>query len=239
MIERHLMKLRARTPLSADEEATIRAAVSGTRRLKPDEILVRAFERVEVSSILVSGFAARVRQLADGRRQTSELHTPGDFADLHSFTLKYLDHDIVAMTECEFAIVPHERLHAITEQHPRLTRIYWFATNLDAAIHRELVVSLGRREATSRMAHLFCELHIRLGLVGLVENDAFDLPLTQAEMAECLGLSSVHVNRTLMQLRASGLVEWTGKRVSIHDLDGLRRTADFDPGYLHLDKIPR
>jgi CRP-like cAMP-binding protein len=239
MIERHLMKLRARTPLSAEEEAIIRAAVSGVRRLKPDDILVRAFERVDFSSILVSGFAARVRQLADGRRQTSELHTPGDFADAHSFTLKYLDHDIVAMTECEFAIVPHERLLAITEQHPRLTRIYWFGTNLDAAIHRELVVSLGRREASGRMAHLFCELHVRLGLVGLVEGDAFDLPLTQAEMAECLGLSSVHVNRTLMQLRSSGLLEWTGRRASILDLEGLRELADFDPGYLYLDKRPR
>jgi len=239
MIERHLMKLRARSPLSAEEEATIRAAVSGVRRLKPDETLVRAFEPVNVCSILVSGFAARVRQLADGRRQTSELHTPGDFADLHSFTLKYLDHDVVAMTDCEFAIVPHDRIRGITEQHPGLTRTYWFATNLDAAIHRELVVSLGRREATGRMAHLFCELHVRLGLVGLVEGDAFDLPLTQAEMAECLGLSSVHVNRTLMQLRSLGLVEWTAGRASILNLEALRRLADFDPGYLYLDKHPR
>lgn len=233
------MKLRARTPLSAEEEAIIRAAVSGSRRLKPDDVLVRAFEKVDVCSILVSGFAARVRQLADGRRQTSELHTPGDFADLHSFTLKYLDHEIVAMTDCEFAIVPHERMQAMTEQHPRLTRIYWFATNLDAAIHRELAVSLGRREATGRMAHLFCKLHVRLGLVGLVQNDAFNLPLTQAEMAECLGLSSVHVNRTLMQLRALGLVEWTAGRATIFNLEGLRRIADFDPGYLYLDKRPR
>jgi CRP-like cAMP-binding protein len=213
--------------------------VAGVRRVQADEVLVRAFEPVAVCSILVSGLACRVKQMQDGRRQISELHTPGDFADLHSFSLKYLEHDIVALTACEFAIVPHANIHALTERQPHLTRVYWFATNLDAAIHREWVVSLGRRDAISRMAHLFCEMNVRLGLVGLVSGGSFSFPLTQAELAECLGLSDVHVNRTLMQLRSDGLLEFNNGRLAIRDLQALERLAEFDPAYLYLDKRPR
>lgn len=183
--------------------------------------------------------APRHRRGEGGRRQICEIHTPGDFADLHSFTLKHLEHDILALTECELAIVSHGAMRDITEQNPHLTRLYWFATNLDASIHREWVMSLGRRDALSRMAHLFCELHVRLGLVDLVADAAFDLPLTQAEMAECLGLSNVHVNRTLMQLRSGGLIELRANRLAILDLERIRRIAQFDDGYLYLDKQPR
>lgn len=239
MIHHHLMKLRARDDISPAEEAAIRNAVVRTRSLSADETLVKAFDEVDVCSILVSGLAARVKDMRDGQRQISELHTPGDFADLHSFTLKYLEHDIVALTACEFAIVPHAAMRSITDQHRHLTRVYWFATNLDGAVHREWVVSLGRRDAAGRMAHLFCELHIRLGLVGLVRDDAYSLPLTQAELAQCLGLSDVHVNRTLMQLRSEGLVEFRSGHLSIKDLDALRDVAEFDASYLYLGRRPR
>jgi CRP-like cAMP-binding protein len=239
VIDRHLMKLRARDDINRDEETAIRSGVARVRRLSADETLVKAFKAVDVCSILVSGLAARVKDMRDGQRQISELHTPGDFADLHSFTLKYLEHDIVALTDCEFAIVPHTAMKAITERHPHLTRVYWFSTNLDGAVHREWVVSLGRRHAAARMAHLFCELHVRLGLVGLAPDNGYSLPLTQAELAQCLGLSDVHVNRTLMQLRGEGLVEFRGGRLDIKDLAALRELAEFDDSYLYLDRRPR
>ncbi|WP_374468326.1 Crp/Fnr family transcriptional regulator [Phenylobacterium sp.] len=239
MIERHLMKLRARDEISDEEEAAIRASVATIRRVPADQPIARAFQPLDVCTILLDGFAARAKDLEDGRRQITELHTPGDYTDLHSFTLKHLDHDVIALSECTIALVPHTTLREITETLPHLTRVYWFATNLDAAIHREWELSLGRRTALERMAHLFCELHVRIGLVGLTDGDSYELSLTQVELAECLGLTSVHVNRTLMQLREDGLLEFRARRVTIHDMARLRELAGFDPAYLYLERGAR
>lgn len=239
MIDRHLMKLRARDEVTEQEEQAIRAAVSETRQYPADHVFIRSGQEQNVSTLVLSGVMCRYKDLRDGRRQIMELHIAGDFADLHSFTLKRLDHNVMTLTPCEVAIVPHERLQEITEQHPHLTRIYWFSTNLDAAIHREWVVSLGIRSALARLAGLFCELHIRLGLVGLTDGDSYELPLTQPELAECVGITAVHVNRTLKDLRERGLVEFRGKRVNILDLPGLRAAAEFDTGYLHLERRSR
>ncbi|HEX2560353.1 Crp/Fnr family transcriptional regulator [Phenylobacterium sp.] len=238
MIERHLMKLRARDEINDEEEAAIRGSVAEIRRIAADQVVVRALQPMDFSTILLSGIAGRAKDLADGKRQITELHTPGDYTDLHSFTLKYLDHDVLALSDCEFAVVPHEKLREITQRLPHLTRVYWFATNLDAAVHREWEVCLGRRSAVERMAHLFCELHVRMGLVGLVEDDGYELSLTQSQLAECLGLTQVHVNRTLMELR-NGLLEFSRGRVRIRNLAALRALAGFDPAYLYLDRRPR
>ena len=189
--------------------------------------------------MLIEGWLARAKDLKDGRRQITELHVAGDFVDLHSFTLKRLEHDIVSLTPCKLAIVPHERMRKITEDYPHLTRVYWFATNLDAAIHREWTVSLGRRSALESMAHLFCELRVRLGIVGLVDGESFDLPLTQADLAECLGLTGVHANRTLQELRRRDLIRLEGRRATILDVPALERLAEFDPAYLYLEKKAR
>lgn len=239
MIDRHLMKLRARDDISDQEEQAIRSVLSDTIHYPADHILVRAGEELNVSTLLLSGLLCRYKDLRDGRRQIIELHVAGDFADLHSFTLKRLDHNVMTLTPCEVAVAPHERLKAITEQHPHLARAYWFSTNLDAAIHREWVVSLGIRTALARVAALFCELHIRLGLVGLTDGDSYELPLTQPELGECVGITAVHANRTLKELRQRGLVEFRAKRVSILDLPGLRAAAEFDPAYLYLERRSR
>lgn len=234
MIERHLMKLRARDDISAEEERAIRSAVAEVKQCPADLTIIESGRELTFSTLLLDGILARYKDLRDGARQISEVHVAGDFADLHSFTLKHLDHNIMTLTPCRIAIVPHERLRAITEQHPHLTRVYWFLTNLDAAIHREWELSLGRRTALARTANLFCELHVRLGLVGLIQDREYDLPMTQVELAECLGMTSVHVNRTLKQLREQGAVDFRRGRVKLLDLDLLRHLADFDPSYLYL-----
>lgn len=239
MIERHLMKLRARDEISAEEEEAIRSAVSEYRDYPSDTTIIKRGVELNHSTILLDGLMCRYKDLRDGQRQVTELHVGGDFADLHSFTLKRLDHNVMTLTPCRAALVPHERLKAITEQHPHLTRVYWFATNLDAAIHREWELSLGRRSAISRMANLFCELHVRLEIVGLTDGDSYELKLTQTDLSECLGFTSVHVNRTLKELREQGLAEFRGSRVTITDMAGLQRVAEFDPGYLYLDRRPR
>lgn len=239
MIDKHIMKLRVRDQISAEEEAIIRGAVQEVINFPAKKVVVHAHKRMNHSTILLSGIACRQKDFRDGRRQITEVHVPGDFTDLHSFTLKYLDHDVVALSDCSLALIPHERLQEVTEHHPHLARVYWFATNLDAAIHREWEVSLGGRTAVARMAHLFCELFIRLGLVGLVENESYELPLTQSELADTLGVTAVHANRTLKELRAQRCVEFAKGRVSISDFDALKRVADFDPAYLYLEKRGR
>ncbi len=151
------------------------------------------------------------------------MHVAGDFADLHAFTLKQLDHDVMTLSECTVAIVPHDRLQDITERDPckPVGRAYWFATNVDAAIHREMALSLGQRSALSRMAHLFCELYVRLEVVGRANRDGFNLPLTQRELSECLGLTVVHANRTLQELRRRKLVEFEKGKLTVLDRRGL------------------
>jgi CRP-like cAMP-binding protein len=168
-----------------------------------------------------------------------EIHVPGDFLDLHSFLLKQLDHSVGSMTPVRFGLVPHDAIRRITEERPHLARMLWFSTLLDASIHRERILSVGRRSAASRIAHLFCELFVRLELLGLTEGHSYPLPVTQADLADASGLTSVHVNRMLKQLRTDGLVTFRGGWVVIDDWDGLQREAEFDPGYLHLQRFPR
>ena len=239
MIDKHLMKLRARDDISAEEDAAMRAAVSPAINVRADRLAVREGELTDHSMILLSGIAARRKDMRDGRRQYTELHVAGDFTDLHSFTLKYLDHDIVALSDCSFALVPHENLKKITERHPHLTRVLWFSTNVDAAIHREWVVSLGTRSALARMAHLFCEMFVRMELVGLTRGLCYDFPISQQELGEMLGITSVHANRTLQQLRKQGVVEFAGGLVTIRDVAALKATAEFDASYLYLDRRTR
>lgn len=236
MIDAHLMKLRKRTEISENEEQAIRDAVSETRSVAAGRVLIPAGQELSHSVMLLQGWMARVKDLAGGGRQVTELQLPGDFVDLHSFTLKRLDHDVIALSSCRIGIVPHERLRDMTERLPRLTRIYWFMTNVDAAITRELALSLGQRSAISRMAHLFCEICCRLEVVERVSGDAFEFPLTQRELSECLGLTVVHVNRTLQELRRRGLVELENRQLTIRDRQGLEALAEFDPDYLYLDR---
>jgi CRP-like cAMP-binding protein len=237
MITPHLKKLRKRTEISSEEERAIRDSVLETRDVAADEIIVRSGEELSSSLVLLSGWMARSKDLEGGQRQVTELHVAGDFADLHGFTLKRLDHDVLTLSRCTVAVVPHERLKTITEQFPRLARIYWFSTNIDAAIHREWAVSLGQRSALSRMAHLFCELYERLRVVGRVNDDGYEFPLTQRELSECLGLTVVHANRTLQELRRRNLVEFGNRQVTILDRRGLEGVAEFDPSYLYLDRL--
>jgi CRP-like cAMP-binding protein len=238
MITVHLKKLRRRIEISSDEERAIRAAVGEIRNTAADELLVRTGELLNSSLLLLDGWLARSKDLPGGERQVTELHVAGDFADLHGFTLKRLDHDVSTLTDCKLAVVPHERIQDMIAKFPRLGRIYWFSTNMDAAIQRELSLSLGQRSAISRMAHLFCELYIRLDVVGRTNSNGYAFPLTQRELSECLGLTVVHANRTLQELRRRGLVGLENRRLTIRDRPGLEGLAEFDPTYLYLDKLP-
>lgn len=239
MIEAHLLKLRARDTISAEEEKAVSGLIANVIEVPQDKTLVRHGEELNQSMLLLSGWLARAKDLPSGQRQIAELHVAGDFADLHGFSLKYLDHDVISITPARIGLVPHERLQVLTETFPHLARVYWAMTNIDAAIQREWTLSLGRRSAIARMAHLLCEMNVRLALVGLSEANSFEFPLTQVEFGECLGLTSVHVNRTLQELRRRQLIELQSRRVTIFDLDALKAVAEFDQSYLYLQRHPR
>jgi CRP-like cAMP-binding protein len=237
-IETLLMKLRVRDEVSAAEEAALRDAVAEVRDYPQDRTIIREGQELTVSTLLLDGLVCRYKDLRNAERQITAVHIAGDFVDLHSFSLKRLDHNIMTLTPCRVALVPHERLLAITETLPHLTRLLWFSTNLDASIQREWELSLGRRTAIAKAAHLFCELRVRLGVVGQADESGYQLKLTQTEVAECIGLTAVHVNRTLRELRERGLMEFRRGEVAILDLPGLERLAEFRADYLYLERRP-
>lgn len=239
VIGAHLRKLRQRDEISQEEEQAIRGMIAEVRSCPADRVLVQAGELLHESLLLLDGWMARMKDLPSGQRHFCELHVAGDFVDLHAFTLKRLDHDVMSLTQCRYAVVPHDRLAEVTSSHPHLARVYWFSTNVDAAIHREAAVSLGRRSAIARLAHLLCELFLRLRVVGIAEANGFDLPLIQEELADCLGMTAVHLNRSLQELRRRRLLDVENRRVTILDERALVKLAEFDPGYLYLERQPR
>ena len=234
-----LLKLRARDLVGREEEEVLRASVAELHEHPAGRTIVRHGTTLSASTLLIEGIVCRYKDLADGQRQIMELHVAGDFVDLHGFLLKQLDHNVGTMTEVRVATVPHDALRGITETHPHLGRMLWFSTLLDAAIHREKILSIGRRSALARIAHIFCELAVRLRLVGLATEQGYELPLTQADLADVTGLTSVHVNRMLKKLRDDNLLTFRGGKVTIADWDRLQRVAEFDPTYLHLERRPR
>jgi CRP-like cAMP-binding protein len=239
MIERLLLKLNLRDTLPDDEIAALRDALDSPETVAPKMTVVRRGQPLKRSILLLDGLMCRYKDLRNGRRQITALHVPGDFLDLHGFTLKQLDHDVMSLTTSNLCFAPHEKLTRITETFPHLTRMLWFSTNLDAAMHREWELSLGQRSGAARAAHLLCELHTRLKIVELATDEEFTLAMTQTEFGECLGLTVVHTNRVLRELRKDGLATFAKGKVTIHDLERLRAFAEFDPTYLYLGRSPR
>ena len=237
MIAAHLAKLRFRHPLSAEEEEAIRAIMPPGKRVPRNTTIVHEGELLEASTLLLDGAMCRFKDLADGKRQITQVHIAGDFVDLHGFTLKRLEHDVMTLTDCAVTLVPHEQIRQLIEQWPRLGRLYWFSTNLDASMNREWELSLGQRSAAGRLAALFCEVQLRLQVIG-VDGSRFNLGMSQSQLADSLGMTPVHVNRTLRLLREQKLLNYQRGEAQILDLEGLRSLAAFDARYLYLDPDP-
>lgn len=221
--------------LDSCERARLDAAISEVKTFGPRKIIARAGEPLKSSSLLLEGIMSRYLDDRNGLRQLVAIHFPGDFLDLHAFPLKVLDHDVATMTTATVATVPHAEIEAIAEEMPQLIRKLWFATLLDAAIHRAWLFRLGRLDATGRVAHFLCETDARLFSAGLSDGRRFALALTQADLAEICGLTTVHVNRVMRQLREEKLCLFRSSLVEILDPAGLAARAQFDPAYLYLD----
>lgn len=221
--------------LTASERARLEASISEIKTYRPRRIIARAGEPLTQSTLLIEGIMCRYLDDRAGLRQLVAIHVPGDFLDLHAFPLKSLDHDVATLTGATAAIVPHSELEAIANEMPALTRKLWFSTLLDAAIHRAWLFRLGRLDATARVAHFLCETNARLVSAGLSDGRRFALGLTQADLAEICGLTTVHVNRVMRQLREDKLCVFRSSLVEILDPAGLTALGQFNPAYLYID----
>lgn len=233
MIDPLLRKLERYGPLGEEEKTFLRKAPFHRHECEAHQAIVQEGDRPSESCLMVEGFACRFKLVRDGKRQILAFHLPGDFCDLHSFSLQRMDHGIAAVTRCAVAKLPHGTVREITERYPGLTRALMWDMALDAAIFREWMLGLGRRSAREQMAHLFCELLLRLKWVGLVEDNGYLLAPSQADLGDALGISTVHVNRMLQALRGEGLIVSTGKHLQIPDVEKLMDIAGFDPAYLY------
>lgn len=227
-----------RAEISPEDIALLEALDGEIITVRPGSEIVPAQQFVQHSCLVISGLAARVQQFGD-RRQISAVNVPGDFVDVHSLVLRKLEHSVVALSECTIARITHEQLREATETSPRLGRALWMLTAIEAAVHRTWIASLGRRSSLEHMAHFFCEMRLRLGLVGLVKDEAFTFPVTQVDLADVLGLTPVHVNRSLKTLRESGMLLWRDRSVVLRDAAGLATLAAFDATYLSLEHMSR
>jgi CRP-like cAMP-binding protein len=231
-----IRKLDSIFTLSDDERQALESLPMQVTAIGENQDIVRAGDQPSRSCLLLSGFACTYKVTGQGKRQIQGFYIAGDIADLQSLHLKVLDNSIGTLTPCRVGFIAHEALHDIFMRYPRIAAAFWRETLIDAAIFREWVTNVGRREASQRMAHIFCELMMRLRAVGLADGHSCDLPITQAEYADAAGLSTVHVNRVLQALRANGIIELNGDRLTIPDWDKLKTAGDFDPTYLHLEQ---
>jgi CRP-like cAMP-binding protein len=228
-----IAKLELGGPLAEEDREALRSVCTDTRHVAAGCDIISEGANPEHVHLMLDGWAARYKLVADGARQITAFLIPGDFCDAHVAILRRMDHAIVALTPATVAYMPHAAFDALPERGPELARALWLATLVDEAVLRAWIVNLGRRDAYAGIAHLICELHARMRNVGLVREDRFVLPLTQEVFADALGLTPVHTNRVIQRLRAEKMITLRGGKIDILDAEGLRRAAGFDPDYLH------
>lgn len=224
---------RGRKAVAEDDLAALDAIVGPPQPVPARTTLIRRGEHVDRSTFLVEGYACRYMDDRQGHRQLVAIHVPGDFIDLHAYPMKHLDHDIATLGPVRLAHADHRAIDTLVRERPALTRALWYSTLLDAAMHREWIFRLGRLGADGRIAHLMCELNLRLAMVGLARDGQFSLPITQLDLAEACGVTNVHANRTLRTLRDRGLMTFRSGAVAIHQFKALAALAEFEPDYLY------
>jgi CRP-like cAMP-binding protein len=222
-----------RLVLSPDDQAAVLNLPWVRKQFQRDAYLAREGEPTRVCTVLLQGLAYRQKILSDGSRQIISFHIAGEFLDIQNCLLEVADHNVQALTRAVVAIIAKESLLALMSARPAVRRAIWLDSLLDSSVFREWVVNVGRRDARQRIAHLLCELALRLKAAGLAEGPTFDFPLMQEQIADATGLTSVHTNRTLQALRKSGLISLSASKLTILDWDALAAAGDFSERYLH------
>ncbi len=231
-----IRKLEYGAELSDQDRRHLEEAASDVREIGPRQDLISEGDRPEYVHLLVEGWACRYKLLPDGGRQIMAYLLAGDFCDLRIAILGEMDHSIATISASRVAYIPEKVIAQLTSKHEAINRALWWATLVDEGTLREWLVNMGRRLADKQLAHIFCELLVRLQAVGLADETGFDFPITQDELADTLGMSQVHVNRMLQQLRGDDMILLENRRVTIPDVDRLKDFAGFDPSYLHFKR---
>jgi CRP-like cAMP-binding protein len=219
--------------LGPDDVAWVEHMTRNAVHVPADRQLQSEGDQPQVLQVVLDGLACRYKILPDGRRQILAFLVPGDPCDPHVFGMPRIDHNLATLAPSLIASVPRQEIESALADRPALARAFWFSLLLDISVLREWLVNVGRRNAYERMAHLLWEMYLRHAIVGKVSQDAFHLPLTQADLADALGLSTVYVNKTITRLRASGIIETDRRQIRILKPDELSGIAGFDGSYLH------
>lgn len=230
-----LAKIGLHTELTPAEAAALAGVVTRPVAWPAGAVLAVAGDPLDTATVVLDGVAARAKHLPDGRRQILSLLLPGDIVDAHASVLRRRDDALEAVSAVTAAIVPQSRIHAVGAEHPRLHEAFLREAMIEASVAREWVLSLGRRTAPEALAHLICELCVRFDGVGLARDGRYPFPLKQQHLADCLGLSLIHLNRVVQQLRAGGLIRVERRTLTVPDPAALRALAHFRPDYLHFD----
>ena len=231
-----LRKLESIAALSNEQRQAIERLPVRNHVLGARQDIVRDGDKPSHCCLILDGWVCRYKLLTEGRRQILSFHIPGDIPDLQSLHLPALDHSLATMKQATVAFIPHESLRELIARFPSIAVLLWRDALIDAAIFREWMTGMGRRSAFERVAHLFCELYLKLQAVGLAEGHRCPLPVTQLDLADALGLTSVHINRVLKEMRGQALVTLRSSTLVIEAWDELMRVSEFDPAYLHLEK---
>ena len=232
---RLIRKLETIAVLSDRERAALAELPLRMKSFRENTDLIQPGDAPTECCLIIDGLVCRYKLTGTGRRrQIMSLHLPGDIPDLQSLHLGVMDHSLLSLTTGRAAFMPHVAMRELTDRFPIITKAFWRDSLIDAAVAREWLCGIGRRSAHQRLAHIICEVFVRSRALHLIEEKTFEFSMTQAELGDSLGLSTVHVNRVLQDLRRDELVTWRGNSILVLDWARLRVAGDFDPGYLHL-----
>ena len=229
-----LRRLSLHLSLDQDDHAAVLALPHTVRRLELGQYIVREGDAPTHSCLVVSGFAIRHKLAGDGGRQIVNLHVAGDMVDLQNSLLAIADHNVQALSHMTAAFIPREAILDLAFSRPAVGKALWLETLVEGSIAREWIMNIGRRDSQTALAHLLCEFAYRLDAVGIGQECNYELPMTQEQLADTLGLTPVHVNRTLKVMDAAGLTKRSKRSIVITDLKKLAEVGDFRATYLHL-----
>jgi CRP-like cAMP-binding protein len=226
-------RLRTSSGISDDDVKEIEQLPIAVRQYPAETPVVRDGERATDCCLIADGFCARSKTIPSGKRQILSIHIPGEIPDLMSLFLHVMDHDLSTLTPCTLGFIRHETLRKLHQRSPSVAELFWRDTLIDSAMFREWIVNVGQRPAPARLAHVMIELRERLRVIERLDGNSFEMPLTQEQIGEALGITAVHANRVIKQLRQEGIVELHRGRVTVLDERKFLDLADFDGRYLH------
>jgi CRP-like cAMP-binding protein len=230
-----IRKLERGLHLTNEERSALERLPMRIELIRTNQDIVREGDRPSHCFVLLEGVAVTFKRTGGGKRQIMTFNIAGDIVDLQALHVKRLDSTVSSITPCKVGFIEHEALLELCARLPRIANALWRETLTDAAIFKEWVLNVGRRDAHAGVAHLICEVVTRMRAVGLVHDDRCPFPITQNELADAVGISAVHINRTLQELRSAGLITLARGKLQIHDWEALQRAGDFVPDYLYLE----